>query len=230
MGDKQIKIGVMGSASGPTIRDPEAREKAHALGREIARQGCMLINGACPGLPDMAAAGAKQAGGFVFGVSPAFSESEHVDVYGSPLEHLDMVLYSGMGFMERDIVNIRSADAVVITGGGMGTLNEFTVAYEEQKPIGILTGTGGIADHIPEIMDFCNRTAPPDRILYDGDPVNLVRRLLDLLARHRPPVSESDIGGEKEEAATNEVRESALREQRLDRDKDKRATAKKEYD
>ncbi len=66
--------------------------------------------------------------------------------------------------------------------------------------------------------------------LHDGDPVNLVRRLLDLLARHRPPVSESDIGGEKEEAATNEVRESALREQRLDRDKDKRATAKKEYD
>ena len=230
MGEKQIKIGVMGSASGPTIRDPEARDKARELGREIARKGCMLINGACPGLPDMAAAGAKEEGGFVFGVSPAFSESEHQDVYGSPLGNLDMVLYSGMGFMERDIVNIRSADAVVIAGGGMGTLNEFTVAYEEMKPIGVLTGTGGIADHIPEIMAFCNRTAGPDRILYDDDPVALVRRLLEALATHEPPMSETDIGGEKEEQAANDARESAFRVQRLDRDKGKRKKADEEYD
>ncbi len=230
MSERKIKIGVMGSASGPTIRDEKASKKAFELGEEIARRGCILINGACPGLPDKAAAGAKSQGGFVFGVSPAFSEKEHLEVYGSPLENLDMILYSGMGFMERDIINIRSADAIVVVGGGIGTLNEFTVAYEEQKPVGILTGTGGMAEHIPEIMNFAHRTASPDRILYDDDPVKLVRRLLDVIASHEGPTRESDIGGEKEEQSVDDVKSGKFRAQRLARDKGKRKNADDEYD
>jgi uncharacterized protein (TIGR00725 family) len=227
---KKFKIGVMGSASGPAIRSEKAQQKAYRLGQEIAKRGCIFINGACPGLPDQAAAGAKAAGGFVFGVSPAFSEQEHLEVYGSPVEHFDMILYSGMGLMERDIVNIRSADAIVVVGGGLGTLNEYTVAYEEQKPIGILTGTGGIAEHIPAIMEFCNRSAPPERVLYDDDPVRLVQRLLELLANHRGPMRESDIGGEKEAASANDARGATLHKQRLSHDKSKRKVADEEYD
>ena len=132
----KIKIGVMGSASGPTTKSPEAIKKARALGRAIARHQCILITGACPGLPGRAAEGAKHAGGFVFGISPAFSRREHLEIYGSPVAHYDMILYSGMGLMERDIINIRSSDAIALVGGGVGTLNEFTVAYEEKKPIG----------------------------------------------------------------------------------------------
>jgi hypothetical protein len=81
------KIGVMGSASGPTIKDPQSLKKALALGQAIASRDCICITGACPGLPDKAAEGAKNAGGFVFGVSPAFSEREHVEIYGSPMAH-----------------------------------------------------------------------------------------------------------------------------------------------
>ena len=230
MAERKIKIGVMGSASGPTIRDKNASDKAFKLGEEIARQGCILINGACPGLPDDAAAGAKSQDGFVFGVSPAFSEKEHLEVYGSPLDHVDMILYSGMGFMERDIVNIRSADAIVVVGGGIGTLNEFTVAYEEQKPVGILTGTGGIADHIPEIMDFAHRTASAERIIYDDDPAKLVRRLLAIVAVHEGPTRESDIGGEKEEKSVDDVKSDKFRAQKLAREKGKRKNSHEEYD
>jgi uncharacterized protein (TIGR00725 family) len=220
----KIKIGVMGSASGPTIRNPRALRKAYALGVAIATRDCILFTGACPGLPDRAAAGARHAGGFVFGISPAFSRREHVEIYGSPLEHYDMILYSGMGLMERDIINIRSADAIALVGGGMGSLNEFTVAYEEKKPIGVLMGTGGLSDHVPEILAFLHRREDPQRVLYDSNPARLIARLLGVVARFEPPVRESDVGGEKEERArleeptTNERAEATRRRQRFAHD------------
>ncbi|MBN2493682.1 MAG: LOG family protein [Deltaproteobacteria bacterium] len=222
------KIGVMGSASGPTARDPDGQQLALELGRQIARAGCILINGACPGLPDRAAEGAKREGGFVFGVSPAFSLEEHVQVYASPIEHYDMILYSGMGLMERDIVNIRSADAVVIVGGGVGTLNEFTVAYEERKPVGVLTGTGGISDHLDEILQFAHRKAGPDRVIYDGDPARLVERLLALVERSKPPMRESEVGGVAETMQGSEALQAAHHAQRRARDADKQRSAEEE--
>jgi uncharacterized protein (TIGR00725 family) len=214
----KTKIGVMGSASGPTLRDPHAVAQAMRLGEAVARRGCILITGACPGLPDKAAEGASRHGGFVFGISPAFSKREHLEIYGSPIEQYDMILYSGMGLMERDIVNIRSSDAVAIVGGGMGTLNEFSVAYEERKPIGVLTGTGGLSEHIPEILAFVHRRPDSDRVVYDDDPVRLVDRLLELVGRLTPPLRESDIGGERE--APNYVQaEATRRSQRRARDR-----------
>lgn len=205
------KIGVMGSASGPTVRDPAVLDKARTLGEAIARNGCILITGACPGLPDRAAEGARAAGGFVFGISPAFSRQEHLEIYGSPIEQYDMILFSGLGLMERDIINIRSSDAVVVIGGGVGTLNEFTVAYEEKKPVGVVTGSGGISDHIRDILGFAHRVAGPDRIVEDDDPARLVARLLEVEARFPDPMRESDIGGEKEEQA--EITRRAQRKQ-----------------
>jgi uncharacterized protein (TIGR00725 family) len=213
----KTKIGVMGSASGPTLRDPQALAQAFRLGQAIARRDCICITGACPGLPDKAAEGARGAGGFVFGISPAFSRREHLEIYGSPIEHYDMILFSGLGLMERDIINIRSADAIALVGGGMGTLNEFTVAYEEKKPIGVLTGTGGLSDHVPELLAFLHRKNDPERVLYDDDPERLVERLLEVAARVTPPFRESDIGGERE-APTYEEAETVRRRQRSEHD------------
>lgn len=172
----RIKIGVMGSASGAQTEDPIARQKAVELGREIARRGHVFINGACPGLPNDALLGAEEMNGFTVGISPAFSEYEHVHEYLSPHGH-DLVIYTGLGFMERDIINIRSADGVVIVGGGIGTLNEFTIAYDEGRPIGIITNSGGISNSIPHIVEeLCRREIPPN-IVFDDDPKILLDKL-----------------------------------------------------
>lgn len=88
--------------------------------------------------------------------------------------------------MMRDIINIRSANAVIILPGGTGTLNEFTVAYDEGKPIGILTGVGGVSDHIKEILEFCNREVT-DRMVFDSDPKRLVEKLVKIM--REAPVS-----------------------------------------
>ncbi len=172
----RLKIGVMGSASGPQTEDPLAREKAEKIGAEIARRGHIFINGACPGLPNDALLAAQTAGGFTVGVSPAFSEYQHVHEYLSPHDH-DLIIYTGLGFMERDIINSRSADGVVIIGGGIGTLNEFTIAYDEGRPIGIVTNSGGISNHIPHIVEeLCKREIPPN-IVFDDDPSVLLDKL-----------------------------------------------------
>ncbi len=149
---------------------------ARELGREIAKRGYIFINGACPGLPNDALLGAKESGGFTIGVSPAFSEYEHINEYLSPHGH-DMIIYTGMGFMERDIINIRSSDAVIIVGGGIGTLNEFTIAYDEGRPIGIVTNTGGISNQIEHVVvELCHRSMPPNLVM-DDDPLKLLDKL-----------------------------------------------------
>ena len=178
----------MGSASGPQIEDPAARASARKLGNEIAKRGFIFINGACPGLPNDALLGAKEFNGFTVGVSPAFSEYEHINEYRSPHAH-DMLIYTGLGFMERDIINIRSSDAVIIVGGGIGSLNEFTIAYEEGRPIGILTNTGGISNSIPHIVELCQREIPLNLVM-DDDPVKLLDKIEVVVKAYPLPIRE----------------------------------------
>ncbi|MCF7906225.1 LOG family protein [Candidatus Gracilibacteria bacterium] len=175
-------IGVMGSASGYLMTNPKMIKAAHEVGQEVAKRGCILGSGACPGLPDEAAKGAKEEGGETFGVSPAISVHSHLQKYNSPTDHYDTFLFTGMGLMMRDIINIRSCDGVIILPGGTGTLNEFTVAYEEGKPIGVLTGHDGVADHIKEILGFCHRKVT-DRMVFSSNPRVLVKKLYDIMKK-----------------------------------------------
>lgn len=50
----------------------------------------------------------------------------------------------------RNVVSTIHADAGSIISGGWGSLNEFTNLLYDGKPIGILAGTGGVADELPE--------------------------------------------------------------------------------
>ncbi len=185
----RLKIGVMGSASGPQIEDEHARIMARELGREIATRGHIFINGACPGLPHEACIGANEAGGFTVGVSPAFSMREHIEEYNSPHEN-QFIMFTGLGFMERDIINIRSSDGIVIIGGGIGTLNELTIAYEEGRPIAVLTDTGGISNDIPHIVeDLCKRKIAPNMV-FDNDPKKLLDKLEVAIRAYPLPIHE----------------------------------------
>jgi predicted Rossmann-fold nucleotide-binding protein len=92
--------------------------------------------------------------------------------------------------MERDIINIRSSDAVVIIGGGIGTLNEFTVAYDEGRPIGIVTESGGISNSIEHIVvELCQREMPPNLVM-DRDPVKLMDKLEIVVKAFPLPIRE----------------------------------------
>ena len=60
---------------------PDALERTKELGRAVVEHGAVLVTGATTGAPYWGAIGAKEAGGFVIGVSPASSEIEHIKKY-----------------------------------------------------------------------------------------------------------------------------------------------------
>jgi uncharacterized protein (TIGR00725 family) len=173
----RMTIGVMGSAGGKLTA--QVRQKVRSLGTGIAKRGYVLITGACPGLPHEAVKGAKEAGGIVVGVSPALNFEEHVNVYSSPTQGYDAIIYTGSGLMGREIENIRSCDVVIFAGGRSGTLGEFAIAYDEAKVIGVLTSTGGITDHLRTIIDMVNKRTGAV-VCYDDDPDKLLDQLEEI--------------------------------------------------
>lgn len=177
-----VKVGVSGAAeTGHCGLD--AYEKAREVGREIAKQGGIIVTGATTGFPMYAAMGAKDECGFSIGFSPASTEREHVDTYKLPVDYMDVVVYTGFGYAGRDLLLVRSADAMVIGCGRIGTINEFAVAFEDRRPIGILEGSWKTDEELRHIIAAAHR--PNDRIYFDADPKALVERLIERVMKDR---------------------------------------------
>lgn len=119
----------------------------------------------------------------MIGISPAATEKEHVEKYDLPLDYHDLIVYTGFGYSGRNLLLTRSADAVIISCGRIGTLNEFTDVFEDNKPIGILTGSGGMADEIDDIVAKAFRG--PGKIVYNSDPETLVAEVFALVKKEK---------------------------------------------
>src|SRR4051812_443744 len=115
------KICVSGAAVGDCI-NAENIEKAEELGKAIARSGSVLVSGATTGLPFYAARGAKKLDGVSIGFSPASNYQDHVKRYQLPTRYMDVIVYTGFGYAGRNLILTRSADAVIVICGRMGTL------------------------------------------------------------------------------------------------------------
>ncbi len=159
---------------------------AFKLGEAIAKNDCIITTGATTGFPAWSAAGAKKAGGFSLGVSPAANKLEHIGNYRLPTEDMDYIFYTGFGFPGRDLLLVRSAEAVIFGCGRIGTIHEFTVAFEESMPIGILEGTWETDEVIREIISKGNR--PSDFVVYDTDPDRLVKRVKEMVLNRREEI------------------------------------------
>lgn len=181
----RYKISVSGAAETGHCADG-ALMKAEEVGREAARRGMILMTGATSGIPYWSAKGAKTEGGIVIGLSPAASKISHVKSYRLPLDYHDLIIYTGFEYSGRNLLLIRSSDAVVIICGRIGTLNEFTIAFEDNKPIGVLEGTGGTADMLRDILERSHRGMR--KVIFSRDPAELVEKLLVMIKRDEKTV------------------------------------------
>jgi len=91
----------------------------------------------------------------------------------------DLIIYTGSGLMGREVTNIRSSDMVIILGGRSGTLGEFAIAYDEGKLIGVLQGSGGITEQIPDIVASFKKNSGA-RLVYSKDPLELINQMAKL--------------------------------------------------
>jgi hypothetical protein len=173
----KTQIGVMGSAGG-SLTDASL-DLARRLGARIAQAGCVIVTGACPGLPHAAVLGAHEAGGLSVGISPGHSREEHENTYSSPVEPYDALIFTGSGLMGREVHNIHSSDFVIFVGGRSGTLGEFSIAYDEGKLIGVLTNSGGISNHFTEIAALVKKDTGT-RIVTSDVPEELIDKCLEI--------------------------------------------------
>jgi hypothetical protein len=180
--NKKPIICVSGAAEMGSCGDAAA-EIAKSLGRAIGENGCILTTGATTGFPQWSNVGAQEAGGYTIGISPAATEDEHLSSYKLPIDHMDFIMYTGFGFPGRDLLLVRSSEAVIFGCGRIGTIHEFTIAFEDEKPIGILEGSWPTDEVIQHIIKAGNR--PHDFVIFDNDPKRLVAKIKQMVIDKR---------------------------------------------
>lgn len=189
----KYKIGIFGSAAGEMT---QVVPKAKQLGKVLSRYAdkVLLITGACSGLPYAVASEANQNGVEVWGFSPMFDEKGQRQF--TPNE--DIGIYSQIFYVNRDfqfadndkvnkkyrnVLSTASCDAGIIISGRWGSMNEFTNLIDMQKVVGVLIGTGGIADELPTLSQKIIKENQGQTI-FNNDPENLVKEILEHLSRY----------------------------------------------
>lgn len=181
----KFKIAISGAAD-TEFMPPDLMEKVTEIGRLIAQNNMVTVTGATTGAPFWAAKGAKLAGGIVVGISPATTKREHVEKYHLPLEYHDLIIYVGGGYSERNLIFTRAADAVITVGGRTGTLNEFTDAFEDEKPQGVLLHGGGTTDDIEKILADAHRGM--GKVVFDSDPKALLEKVMAMVKKEEKEI------------------------------------------
>jgi uncharacterized protein (TIGR00725 family) len=173
----RYKICISGGSKGENAQ--KAFPLTRKIAQEIAKRKHILITGATTGVPFEAAKANKEAGGDNIGFSPAGSEVEHQRKFRLPLDPkiFDHIIYTESGYTGRNVLMVRSSDATIIIDGRIGTLNEFTSAFEEDKVIGVLEKSGGIADHIKNILETAQKGY--GKVVFSSDPVDLLDKVIE---------------------------------------------------
>ena len=170
-------------ASDMEICTPGTKEKAFELGKQLAKNKCVVISGATRGIPHEVSCGNREAGGLNIGFSPAVSKTAHIKAYKLPFEPYDIIIYTGSDYAGRDIVMTKSAEAMIVISGRTGTMHEFLTAFETGKVIGVLEGTGGVADEIKNFLKIIKKKAKAT-IIYSSDPKELVKAVIHELEKN----------------------------------------------
>ena len=172
-----IKVAVCGS--GADNLPKVILKKAKTIGKLLACNKYIVCTGATTGYSCEAAKGAVAQGGITLGFSPAENEEEHKNYYKLPVDPYKIIIYTGVGYKARDILMIRSVDAVVFIGGGVGTICEMSAAIDNKKLIAVLDGSGGATTIFNQIVSVSHRYKP--HYILEDDPKNLIDKIKSYL-------------------------------------------------
>lgn len=139
---RKLQIGVIGSAARSEYgRNGGAsvviKKVAEEIGFLLASRGAVVVTGGKGGIMQATAKGAKRGGGVTVGVVKGNRR-------GVANSSIDVEMLTGMladGLDELFLVLM--SDALIVLGGGAGTLQEITIAYRNKKPIVVLDGMNG---------------------------------------------------------------------------------------
>jgi predicted Rossmann-fold nucleotide-binding protein len=191
---RNFKIGVFGSAGslGEDNSIEKYQRQAFEIGQLIATHKHILVNGACSGLPYFAALGAKQAGGKVWG----FPAATNLKMLQQTVKECDVSTYTKLFFVPknltylkkdvavmrkfRNVASTAQCDAGIIISGKWGTMHEFIGLYDTGKVIGVLAGSGGVAQELPKLIKVINKPTQA-KIIFEKSPKKLIQKVIDAL-------------------------------------------------
>jgi uncharacterized protein (TIGR00725 family) len=112
---------------GPGTANEETIKEAEEIGRLIARRNAILICGGLGGVMEAAAKGAQMEGGITLGILPGIDR-------GSANSYITIPVATGFG-EGRNVIIVRTADALIAVGGAYGTLSEIAFGLKMGKPV-----------------------------------------------------------------------------------------------
>jgi uncharacterized protein (TIGR00725 family) len=157
-------VAVMGAGAEAT---PAAVQLAEQLGASLTQRGWAVLCGGRPsGVMAAVSRGARHVPGhLVIGVLPQA---------GDETAEVDVALFTGMG-QARNVINVLSADVVVVCGGGgPGTASEAAHAIKAGKPLVLLA--------VPEVWSTFFRSLDP-RVVVAGNAQECCGRIAAVLER-----------------------------------------------
>jgi hypothetical protein len=141
---------------------PEEAGLAEEAGRELARKGAVLICGGLGGIMEAACKGASAEGGLTIGILPGGSRQ-------AANRYVQIPVVTNLG-EARNVVVVKSAEAVIAIGGGYGTLSELGHALRNGIPvIGLNT------------WSLSRKEQPDNAIVPARDPADAVAKALNLI-------------------------------------------------
>jgi uncharacterized protein (TIGR00725 family) len=105
---------------GASEATPSQIEAAREVGRLLARNGAVVLNGGYGGVMEAVSEGAASEGGAVVGILSGDDRAE-----ANP--HRTVAIATGLGQARNNVI-VTAADSVIAIGSGWGTLSEIALA------------------------------------------------------------------------------------------------------
>jgi len=141
---------------------PEESRLAEEVGRELARKDAVLICGGLGGIMEAACKGASAEGGLTIGILPGGSRQ-------AANQYVQIPVVTNLG-EARNVIVVKSAEAVIAVGGGYGTLSELGHALRNGIPVvGLNT------------WSLSRKEQPDNSIVLARDPADAVAKALNLI-------------------------------------------------
>lgn len=134
-------IGYSGDVTTPPVS--EISELCISIGEKLARLNHRIFTGGRDGVMELVARGARSVNGDVIGILP-FEEKGN--------EYNSLNILTGMDYLTRSLLIVRSCDYAISIGGEIGTLYEIVSAYACRKTVILMRGTGGWTDRISSML------------------------------------------------------------------------------
>ena len=106
---------------------PQEAQLAEEVGRELAREGIILVCGGLGGVMEAACRGASSEGGITIGILPGDSRQ-------AANRYVQIPIVTGLGYA-RNLVVVKSAQAIIAIDGSYGTLSEISHALQSGIPV-----------------------------------------------------------------------------------------------